>query len=343
MLPARALGSKPTHPAFRDGSVVRSSHAMPMSELEPRIRNRFLPSMASLLAFDSAARHGSFTRSASELNVTQSAISRQIRQLEDLLGVRLFERVRQHVVLTDAGKVYLESVGQILESLSIATTELMSSGNGQEVFNLAVLPTFATRWLLPRLPEFIQAHPSVVFHFSNRLEPFDLNKEPFDAALHYGSNFWDGAVTHHLLDEEMVPVSSPQFRQENRLTHPEQLLGAILLHQSTRPNAWSEWFRTMGIESRTTFRGPRFEQFGMIAQAAISGLGVALVPEFFVEKELASGELVRLFDQLLHSKDAYYLAVPETKAALPLIQAFTTWIVERARADTRLMQSASRR
>ncbi len=293
-----------------------------------------LPSIACLQAFESVARHGSITRAAAELNLTQSAVSRQIRQLESLLDVALFERVRQRVVITDAGKLYLNDVNLAMAGLKDATNRIMACGGNTNLLNLAVLPTFATRWLMPRLNDFIQKHPGVTINLATRLVPFDFAMEPFDAGIHYGSPNWPGAVAHHLMDEDVVPVCSPRLEAEQRIRKPADLARAVLLHQTTRAGAWTAWFEIARVKNAHALRGPRFEQFTMIAQAAICDLGVALLPKLLIEDELASGKLVVLFNRSIRSANSYYLVVPEAKISSPLTAAFAEWIVGQAKTSS---------
>jgi LysR family transcriptional regulator, glycine cleavage system transcriptional activator len=290
-----------------------------------------LPSITCLESFECVARHGSVSRAAAELNLTQSAVSRQIHQLEELLDVALFERVRQRVVITDAGKLYLKDVNRIMADLKDSTSRVMACGGTASLLNLAVLPTFATRWLMPRLSGFLQQYPDITVNFATRTTQFDFEKEPFDAVIHYGSANWPGAVAHHLMDEDTVPVCNPKFEAANRIKTPADLVGATLLHQSTRTTAWADWFELMGVENSHPLRGPRFEQFAMIAQAAISGLGVALLPRLLIEDELSSGRLSALFDRPVRSASAYYVVVPEAKISSPLTAAFTQWIIREAK------------
>lgn len=294
-----------------------------------------LPTISCLQAFESVARHGSITRASVELSLTQSAVSRQIHQLESLLDVSLFERVRQRVVITDAGKLYLNDVSRVMSGLKDATSRIMACGGKTNLLNLAVLPTFATRWLMPRLNDFLQKHPGVTINLATRLVPFDFGMEPFDAGIHYGSPDWPGAVAHHLVDEVTVPVCSPKLKEAQRIRRPADLARAVLLHQTTRTEAWTEWFQMTGVDSPQALRGPRFEQFAMITQAAICDLGVALLPKLLIEEELASGKLVLLFDRPLRSANAYYLVVPESKTSAMLPAAFAQWIIGQAKSSSK--------
>ncbi|WP_244635953.1 LysR family transcriptional regulator [Chthonobacter albigriseus] len=286
--------------------------------------------MSALTAFESAGRHLSFSRAAAELHLTQGAISRQVRQLEETLGVVLFERVNQRVFLTDAGRLYLREVQRILADLGAATQRVLGFAGTAGTLNLAVLPTFATRWLMPRLPGFLRHHPDTTVNFSVRLEPFDFLEEPFDGAIHHGEPTWPGAVCEHLCDESVLPVAAPGLREKLGIGSPEDLDRVPLLHQSTRPTAWRDWFAAAGVTSRNAFKGAHFDQFAMIAEAAVAGLGVALVPRFLVEEELRSGRLVVLFDAPLSSGTGYWFVYPEAKSGSALVRAFADWLKREA-------------
>lgn len=319
--------------AIADGCLSRRSTKQHLS-FPPRMtmfRKSFLPPVADLLAFEAAARHHSISRAADELHLTQSAVSRQIRQLEEQLGVALFHRVRQRIVLTDVGRLYEADVRAALQQMSEATQKVMASAGGGGLLNLAVLPTLGTRWLIPRLSGFVALHPEVTVNFAARSEPFDFAQEPFDAAIHFGAPHWAGAACEYLMHEAVVPVCSPAFAERHAIRSAEDLAAVVLLQQSTRPMQWAEWFEQVGVAGAPALRGPRFEQFSMIAQAAVSGLGAALLPSFLVEAEIAAGTLTVLFPQALTSADAYYLAYAESRAQAPLLRAFRDWIVAEAR------------
>lgn len=300
-----------------------------------------LPSIDALMAFESAARHQSFTRAAAELNLTQGAISRQIRLLEDRLGSHLFQRVRQRVILSDAGRAYLLEVRRILDGLESATLRLMTVGASTNVLNLAVLPAVATHWLLPRLPDFFRKHPKVSINCGVRLSPFDFETDPFDAAIHYGSPIWAGAVVHHLMDEDLVPVCTPEFRHSRRIRRPDDLGRMPLLHLTTRPAAWADWFKRAQVPTANAFQGSIFENFAMISKAAIAGLGVALVPTYFVEEELKAGTLVALSSPQRSDK-CYYLVIPEAKVGTSHVEEFVQW-VEKAKHHRPSRRQISRR
>lgn len=290
-------------------------------------RKSFLPPIADLLAFESTSRHASISRAAEELHLTQSAVSRQIRQLEGQLGLALFHRVRQRVVLTDAGRVYAADVRAVLHQLSGTTQKTMAWADGGGLLNLAVLPTLGTRWLIPRLVDFAARYPDVTVNIASRHEPFDFAQVSLDAAIHFGAPHWAGAVCEYLMHEQVVPLCSPGYQQQHGIRQIQDLPSVVLLQQTTRPTQWADWFEQVGVDSAHALRGPHFEQFAMIAQAAVSGLGAALLPRFLVETEIDSGALVELFPQALTSTDAYYLVYPESRAEAPLVRAFRDWLL----------------
>jgi LysR family glycine cleavage system transcriptional activator len=217
-----------------------------------------------------------------------------------------------------------------LQQLSGATQKIMAFSGGGGLLNLAVLPTLGTRWLIPRLGDFSAQHPQVTLNMAARTEAFDFAQEPFDAAIHYGAPHWAGAVCEYLMHEQVVPVCSPAYRALHNIRRAKDLGAVVLLQQSTRPTQWSEWFEQAGVDPAHALRGPRFEQFAMIAQAAVCGLGAALLPRFLVESELASSALVVLSEQALTPADAYYLVYPESRAQAPLVRAFRDWILDQA-------------
>ncbi len=296
------------------------------------MRRAFVPPADTLIAFECAARHLSFTRAAEELHLTQGAVSKQVRQLEDRLGVELFRRVRQRIVLTDAGRIYLHDIRGALEQMTAATRQVMSYAGSEDVLNLAVLPTFGTRWLAPRLADFARRYPHAGLNISVRLQPFDFEEEPFDGAIHHGDPVWAGAIAERLFDEEVIPVASRVFRDRHEIRSPADLARVPRLQLATRPLAWRQWFDLAGVETDAAFQGARFEQFVMISEAAIHHAGAALIPRFFVETELASGRLVRLFDLSLAQQTAYYFVYPEGRTIRPVVAAFRQWLMEEARA-----------
>lgn len=292
---------------------------------------RKIPSTAALVAFESAARHQSFTKAADELNLTQSAICRQIGGLESFLNVELFRRSRRGVVLTEAGVAYSRKVAAQLDAVERDTLALMGN-QGTTSIELAVVPTFGTQWLLPRLRAFQRLHPEVTVHLTNRTRPFLFADTHFDAAIYYGDAEWSGTEAHFLMYEHLLPVCSPTLLGDTPVT--VELIAALpLLQQTTRPYAWRQWFAAQGMSVARDMTGPRLELFSMLAQAARHEMGIALIPPFLIQRELEEGSLVIALDRTVPNNDrAYYLMVPERKAESAALKAFRDWLLDEAHA-----------
>ncbi|MEO8298823.1 MAG: LysR substrate-binding domain-containing protein [Burkholderiales bacterium] len=293
---------------------------------------RKIPSLQALSCFDAAARHESYTRAATELAMTQGAVSRQIAALEAFLGVALFRRTRHGVALTPAGAQYARQVATRLDTLERDTLDAMAHhGSGGGTLQLAAVPTFATRWLLPRLPRLMAEQPELVVHIETRTRPFLFADSGFDAALYAGTPEqvvqWPGIRAVHLLPEVVVPVCSPALFASRRRWDLKALAATPLLQQSTRPDAWRQWFEAQDIEAPGALSGPRYELFTMLAVAATHGLGVALVPRMLVEAELARGELVVPLASDVPSVRSYYLVSPEAPQEPPALTVFRDWLL----------------
>lgn len=302
---------------------------------------RKIPATHTLLCFEAAARHESYTRAAQELALTQSAVSRQVAALEEYLGQPLFTRTRHGVALTPRGQEYARQVSERLLALERDTLNAMSTQGTQGAVHLAAVPTFATRWLIPRLSQLRALHPDIVVHIETRTRPFLFADTGFDAALYAGTAEqvanWAGTRATLLMHEEVLPVCAPSLLGPTGLAiAPQAVAGLPLLQQSTRPFGWSQWFDAMGVAAPHALSGPRYELFSMTATAAIHGLGVALVPRLLVEAELARGDLVVACDRPLRGERAYYLVTPlrgEEPSALGL---FRDWLVSAAGANPRI-------
>jgi len=287
---------------------------------------RLLPSISMLMAFDAAARSGSFTTAAKELSLTQGAVSKQINSLEALLGVKLFVRLHQAVELTDSGKVYAQEILTALDHIRAASIRVISSPQGG-MLNVAVLPTFGTRWLMPRLPSFLKAYPDITLNFMTRLSPFDFRTEDIHAAVHYGADDWPGTESTYLMGEAVVPLCSPQFKAEYGVRVASDLARVPLLHISSRSGAWQQWFLAQNMGPQNS-RGMVFEEFLTAAQAAVAGTGAVLLPEFLVNHELERGELVAIDTQPIKSDYGYYLVVPQQQAHYAPGILFKEWLLD---------------
>lgn len=297
---------------------------------------RRLPTLQALDCFEAAARHESYTRAAQELALTQGAISRRIASLEAFVGVRLFVRTRHGVALTPAGAAYARQIAGRLDGLERDTLDAMA-GAGQGALHLAAVPTFAARWLVPRLARFAAACPDVTVHLDTCTRPFLFSETPYDGALYAGTDEqvknWPGTRTTLLMHEMVVPLASPAFAARRKLWRAADIARAPLLQQSTRPDAWRQWFEAFGVESPDALRGPRHELFSMLASAAASGLGVALMPAMLVQAELARNDLVVLCDRPVSSRRAYCFVSPDAAEPTPAMDRFVAWLKREIAAD----------
>ncbi|TLX52984.1 LysR family transcriptional regulator [Stutzerimonas nosocomialis] len=293
---------------------------------------RKIPSTAALIAFEASARHQSFTRAAEELALTQGAVCRQIASLEAFLGTELFRRSRRGVKLTEAGESYSRRVAAQLDAVERDTLSVMAQ-QGATGIELAVVPTFGTQWLLPRLRHFQALHPQITVNLTNRTRPFLFADTDFDAAVYFGDGEWSGTVAHPLMPEHSLPVCSPALLAgAGQLSH-RAIAEMPLLQQTTRPYAWRHWFDSLGMKVARDMTGPRLELFSMLAQAAEHGMGVALIPPFLIQRELTEGRLVIAHPHACRSEtQAYYLMIPERKVESAALNAFRDWLLQEARA-----------
>ncbi|RAR59500.1 LysR family transcriptional regulator [Onishia taeanensis] len=297
---------------------------------------RHLPTLTAMQCFEASARHLSFTRAAEELSLTQSAVSKQVAQLESVLEHPLFRRVRKRLQVTPEGSLYLTEVRKVLAQVEMSTRYMQSYGGQSEVLNVTTLPTFGARWLIPRLNGYRFRHPGVYLNIANRVEPFDFEEERVDVAFFFGHGAWPKAECIKLLDEEVVPVCAPTAVPEGGIDDPLTLTDLVLLQSATRPEAWHDWFEAQGCYTTHSYHGPRFDTFYMALSAARAGCGVTLVPRFLVEEELATGQLVIPWRFSLTSRDAYYLAYPEHKGEVAKVRGFIDWILEHLEAPAQV-------
>lgn len=295
-----------------------------------------LPSLSALRTLEAAARHLSFTKAAAELNLTQSAVSRHIRGMEDYLGVLLFERVKQRLVLTVAGQSYVEEIRSSLSRMQDATINLVAHKGRGGFLTVAAPPAFSVKWLIPRLSRFHKLRPDILINLLTRAKPFNFDIEKIDAAIHYGSDDWPGLPAEPLIGEDLVVVCSPSYLSSHRLSRVEDLEQQMLLQSSRRPDTWRELLNAKSAHNVNAFAGLRFDAFYLIIQAAIAGLGVALLPRLLVADELLAGRLTVALDEPFKGQNSYCLVFPEARRADPRLHAFREWLLEEAaqsRAD----------
>jgi LysR family glycine cleavage system transcriptional activator len=288
---------------------------------------RRLPPLNSLRAFESAARLLSFTRAADELSVTQSAVSHQVKGLEDWAGIPLFRRDGRAVALTEAAQKFLPAVTAALDQLALAGRKLRAVDPGQGWLTVAVMPSFAGKWLVPRLADFRTKHPQIdvwLATFERQTGALDAD---IDIAIRYGREEWPGLTRIQILSEELFPVCAPSLAAQLKV--PADLARVTLLHDELRED-WAMWLQAAGVGTLDATRGPGFDDSGLLIQAAIEGLGVALGRSVLVKGDLAAGRLVRPFATALPGGSAYFLVYPPELENAPKIKAFRDWLIAAA-------------
>ena len=295
---------------------------------------RLLPSISLLAAFEAVCRTGSTLAAARDLDLTQGAVSRLIQNLEIQLGVTLFLRDRRRLVPTDHALAYARDVVKALDLISRGSMRVRSNTGGGTL-SLAILPTFGTRWLAPRLPRFLALHPGITINLGTRVKPFDFEEEGFDAAIHFGADTWSQAGAAKLFDEQLIATCAPGFLAAHPLSQPNDLIGQPLLQLETRPGAWASWFAHHGVGGPVP-QGMLFDQFAPMIQATIHGLGVALLPEFLAKPELADGRLVAAWGEPVQGDGSYFLVWPSVGAWYPPLQAFKEWLLAEAADPDRI-------
>lgn len=278
------------------------------------ISRRYLPSMPSLLALEAVERLGSASAAALDLSLTQGAVSRQLQALEAQLGIALFTREGNRLRLTPAAQDFAAEARRALLALSRASLALRANPEGGSL-NLAILPAFGMHWLAPRLARFARAHPEVTVNLSTRLRPFDFAAQAFDAAIHYGRDDWPGAQAMLLMDEDILAVGAPALLREP-LAEARAILAHPLLQLDSRTGDWGRWLAHHGHPG---LRPPAmlFDQFATMTQAALHGMGLALLPVFLIERELAEGRLVPAFGAPLRALGSYHLVWPRGRTPRP--------------------------
>lgn len=288
---------------------------------------RDLPPLPALRALEALDRLGSATVVAEELHLTQSAVSRQLKTLEDHLGIPLFLRDKRALRLTEEAQGFAEVVREALDRIaqSALALRLQDGGGG---LRLAILPSFGMRWLVPRLPEFAARHPDVTVNMTTRLRPFSFASEPFDAALHYSAGDrpdWPGAAFLPLAVEVVRPLAAPALLPRGPLA-PADLARQPLLHIQTRPEAWARWFALQDAPLDGPLPGTGFDQFTTILQAALHGLGIALLPDYLTQAERAAGQLHDASPAAPVRMGTYFLVWPDTRRLPPALRSFRDWL-----------------
>jgi LysR family glycine cleavage system transcriptional activator len=297
---------------------------------------RRLPPLNALKAFEAAARHESFTRAADELCVTQGAVSHQVKALEAELGLKLFNRQRQRLVITEAGRSYLATVRDALDRIADGTERLLRRQN-TGVLTVSTSPNFAAKWLVHRLSRFAQAHPAIDLRVSASLHHVDFAHEDVDLAVRHGDGNEAGLHIARLCAEELFPVCSPKLLNGRKGLKPGDLKKLVLLHVNDRAD-WSRWLDAAGMTDIDVSRGPVLNQASMAIDAAVDGQGIALARTALAAWDLIGGRLVRPFELALPVPYAYWIVCAKTAAKLPKIVAFIQWLQAEATEDARQLQ-----
>ncbi|MBT2324700.1 transcriptional regulator GcvA [Variovorax paradoxus] len=289
-----------------------------------------LPPLNAIRAFEAAARHMSVTLAADELNVTPGAVSRQIKGLEDSLGLQLLKRGHRQISLTRQGGDYYRAVTRALEALRDATRRLKRRGQRKQL-KIRAYTTFAMRWLIPRLSGFHAAHPDIEVLLKASLEPVDFRREDIDGAIRLGDGNWPGANCYRLVSNILAPVASPALLMTGpKLKRPADLAHHTLLHSIARLDDWMFWLEAAGVDAKFDARaGMTYESSAMSYAAAIEGQGIAMAQLFLVEKDIREGRLVLPFKKTLDMGDfTYYLLTPNHKEETGSMKTFRLWMLD---------------
>ena len=298
---------------------------------------RRLPQLNALKAFEAAARHESFTRAAEELCVTQGAVSHHVKALEAELGLKLFNRERQRLIITNAGRDYLTVVRDALDRIAMGTERLLqrqSSG----ALTVSTSPDFAAKWLVHRLGRFAEAHPGIDLRVSATMHHVDFMREDVDIAVRHGDGHWLGLHATRLCAERLFAVCSPKLAA--KLARPADVLKVPLLHLDDG-HAWSAWFDAAGVSSESAIQGPALNRASMLIDAAVDGQGIALARTALAAWDLINGRLVTPFPVALPLTKSYWIVCPEATANLPKLTTFRGWLLADAREDARRLQILS--
>lgn len=291
-----------------------------------------LPPTASLRALEAASRHLSYTKAAEELSITQSAVSHQIRHMEELWQVKLFERRGRRLVLTNAGQALAPVVRQFIDQIA-STLEQLGQTVEDESIRITLLQSFAFKWLVPRLGKFNANHPGIDVWISTTEDIVDFSMDNVDLGIRLGHGDWPHLNTQLLLREYVFPVCSPRFLE--RMPPPDapsDLLRYPLLYRHSKDICprWRDWFKDAGVKVKSLPPGTRFPDTSMAVQAALDDQGIALARSAHVADDLAAGRLVKLFKVFSPSSVAYYLVHPRTGGDRPGIRAFSDWLLAEA-------------
>lgn len=292
---------------------------------------RFLPTLTALHAFDAAVRYLSFSRAAEDLGVTPSGISRQVRNLEEFLGLTLFERAGPRVVLTEAGRTYYEQISHLLDRVEEVSIDAVRGRTTKGLLRIALPPTIGLRWGSQELSRFHRAHPDLLFEVSTCANSADPTVLDVDAAVLRGAGNWAGCRVDPIIAENLIVVGAPSRLPAEGFLSQADLAGQVLLQNASRPSLWLHWLRSAQVDYRGVIAGPRFDLTESIIQAAIAGMGLAVLPDLHVRSEIAAGRLRQAFAQSCSSGESYYLCIPEARQSRQSVQILRHWVLTELR------------
>jgi LysR family glycine cleavage system transcriptional activator len=300
---------------------------------------RRLPALNALKAFEAAARHESFTRAAEELCVTQGAVSHQVKALEAELGIKLFNRERQRLIITEAGRDYLAVLRDAFDRIAVGTERLVQRQTSG-VLTVSTSPDFAAKWLVNRLGRFAEAHPGIDLRISATLHHIDFAREDVDLAVRHGDGSWAGLDVARLSTEQLFAVCSPKLlRGRQRISKPADVLKFPLLHLDDRKD-WARWLEAAGVANAELAHGPVLNRASMIIDAAVDGQGIALARTTLAAWDLINGRLVRPLAETLRLSKTYWIVCPKATSALPKIKTFREWLLAEAADDSRRLKAS---
>lgn len=291
---------------------------------------RLHPPIHLLKAFTTTARLGSVSRAGDALHLSQSAVSKQISELEQITGVLLFERVRKRLFLSAAGLRYEAAVRPILGQLEAATLELITGNNGGGALHISSLPTFGAKCLIPRLPQFQAAHPQITLHFVPYVHGYDFSRADLDCSILFGTGHWPGAAADYIAGHEMVLITPPD-KTSLRIKSAQDVAGLTLLHHVSVPDAWTQWAHAHEVSHINTLAGPQLDQFHSIIRAVMAGMGAALVPQCLVKDDIAVNNVATPLPigngGGYLSESGYYLCYPEVRGHSESLAHFRRWLL----------------
>lgn len=298
---------------------------------------RKLPALNALKAFEAAARHESFTRAAGELCVTQGAVSHQVKALETELGLKLFLRERQRLILTQAGRDYLTVVRDAFDRIAIGTARVLQRQDSG-MLTVSTSPDFAAKWLVHRIGRFSAVHPGIELRVSAAMHHVDFSREDVDMAVRHGDGTWSGLDAVRLCTERLLPVCSPKIlKTGRRKAGPGDLAKLPLLHLDDEAG-WTHWLRAAGVEPPKASGGLILNRASMLIDAAADGQGVALARTALAAWDLLEGRVVVPFDRGPQLKNVYWIVAPRATSNSPKIKLFRDWLLAEAAADTRKLR-----